>query len=230
MKPRALLIEDTAEFAWMASRVLEDSGYQVEVCSTGEDGVHAAKSSDIELAVVDIGLPGIDGFEVCRRIREFSDAYLIIVTARSSDVEKVVGFRIGADDYVVKPYSPDELAARIAAMKRRPRASVVVPEPVRVFGDLSIDVSAREATLGGEPLELTRTEFDVLAALSSSPRRAQTRTQLVSHIWGSTEFLASHVLDVHVGNLRKKLGETADRPRYISTVRGVGFRFDGGED
>ena len=171
-----------------------------------------------------MSLPGIDGFEVCRRLREFSDAYVIMVTGRTDEVDRVVGLTVGADDYVTKPFSARELAARIGAMRRRPRSA---PVGTRLeFDGLAIDAAAREVVLDGTRLDLTKIEFDLLSKLASEPRRVFARQQLLDSVWGGDWYGDDHVVDVHMGNLRKKLGESGSRPRFIHTVRGVGFRFD----
>jgi DNA-binding response OmpR family regulator len=172
-------------------------------------------------------LPGIDGVEACRRIRAFSDAYIIMLTAKSDEVDKLVGLSVGADDYLTKPFSPRELVARVRAMLRRPRVAVVGPD-LRRFGELEVDPAGREVRVDGRPVELTRTEFDLLDTLSAQPRVAFSRRQLLEHVWGGDWYGDDHVIDVHVGNLRHKLGDDATAPRYIRTVRGVGYRMGGG--
>ena len=222
--PVALLIEDSKEYALIGAKLLQREGFNVLVAHDGETGLSLARSRKPELVLLDIGLPGVDGFEVCRRLRDFSDAYLIMVTGRTDEVDRVVGLTVGADDYVTKPFSARELAARIGAMRRRPR--VTADPEVWDFGPLRVDVAARETTLDGQLLDLTKVEFDLLAKLASEPRRAFTRAQLLDAVWGVEWFSDDHVVDVHVGNLRKKLGESGSRPRFVHTVRGVGFRFE----
>jgi DNA-binding response OmpR family regulator len=222
--PVALLIEDSKEYALIGAKLLQREGFNVLVAHDGETGLSLARSRKPELVLLDIGLPGVDGFEVCRRLRDFSDAYLIMVTGRTDEVDRVVGLTVGADDYVTKPFSARELAARIGAMRRRPR--VTADPEVWDFGPLRVDVAARETSLDGQLLDLTKVEFDLLAKLASEPRRAFTRAQLLDAVWGVEWFSDDHVVDVHVGNLRKKLGESGSRPRFVHTVRGVGFRFE----
>ena len=224
MKPKALLVEDTAEFALLGGNLLTREGYDVVEATDGETAVTVARDVEPELVLLDVMLPGIDGFEVCRRLREFSDAYVIMVTSRTDEIDRVVGLTVGADDYVTKPFSARELAARIAAMRRRPRQQ---PDPdIRRFSDLTIDTGAREVTLGDEPVPLTRIEYELLERLSSAPRRSFTRVQLLDSVWGGEWYGDSHAVDVHMANLRKKLGESGGEPRFIRTVRGVGFRFE----
>lgn len=223
-RPRALLIEDSPEFVLLCTHVLENEGFDVIVAGQGGKAVELARREKPELAVLDLGLPDLDGLEVCRRIRQFTDAYIVIVTGRTDEVDKIVGLSLGADDYVTKPFSPRELAARIQAMRRRPRGSG--DSPVREHGTLRIDPVVREVTMDGVPIELTKIEFDILDLLSSSPRRTFTRSQLLECIWGDNWFGDDHTIDVHVGNLRRKLGESASAPRHIRTMRGIGYRFE----
>jgi DNA-binding response OmpR family regulator len=174
------------------------------------------------VVVLDLMLPQVDGVEVCRRLRTFSDCYVLILTARSEEVDKLVGLGVGADDYVTKPFSPRELVARVAAMLRRPRAGQ--PEPVggippRRFGQLEIDLCGRAVRVAGRPVELTRTEFEVLAALSSRPRMAFSRRQLIEAVWGPEWVGDAHTVDVHIGNLRRKLGDR--RGTLMTTSRRV---------
>jgi DNA-binding response OmpR family regulator len=170
-------------------------------------------------------LPGFDGIEACRRIRQFSDAYIIMLTARDEEVDKVLGLSMGADDYLVKPFSPRELIARVRAMLRRPRVSSTDGlSAARIeVGGLSLDAEARTLHVDGSLTEVTRTEFDLLAVMASRPRAALTRRQLIEAVWGPGWFGDEHVVDVHIGHLRTKLGDDASVPRFIRTVRGVGY-------
>jgi DNA-binding response OmpR family regulator len=206
---------------------LEREGFEVFEADDGEGAVERARELDPDVIVLDLMLPGMDGIEACRRIRAFSDAYVLMLTARVDEVDKIVGLSTGADDYVTKPFSPGELVARIRAMLRRPRESGEA-EGVRRFGDLELDPLAREVRVAGEPVELTKLEFDLLDALSGSPRVAFSRSQLLERVWGSSWFGDEHVVDVHVANLRKKLGDDGASPRYVLTVRGVGYRMGPG--
>lgn len=223
-RPIALLVEDNREYALIGTRLLQNEGFEVVAATDGETGIGLARVRRPEVVLLDVGLPGLDGFEVCRRIREFSDAYVIMVTARTDEVDRIVGLTVGADDYVTKPFSARELAARIAAMRRRPRAAG--PTELLEFDGLSIDQSAREVRLDGQLLDLTKIEFDLLTKLASEPRRVFARDQLLHSVWGADWYGDDHVVDVHMGNLRKKLGESGSKPRFIHTVRGVGFRFE----
>jgi DNA-binding response OmpR family regulator len=228
-RPRAVVVEDAPEFQRLAHRLLEREGYDVQLAATGEEGLDLVRREDPELVLIDLLLPGIDGFEVCRRLREFSDAYAVMVTARDDQTDKVVGLRVGADDYVTKPYSPAELSARIAALRRRPRLRAVAPQPSHclVDGALEVDLEAREVRVSGASVPLTRTEFDLLQALVTAPRRVLTRTHLVEVVWGPGG-ADPHVVDVHVGNLRRKIRAADPSPERFVTVRGVGYRFQPG--
>ncbi len=222
--PKALLVEDSPEFVVVGRQLLEAEGYAVEVSRDGLEAVAVARASQPELLLLDVTLPGLDGLEVCRRVREFSDAYIIMVTGRGAELDRVLGLAVGADDYVVKPYFSPEVAMRIRAMRRRPRGHR--ERQVRVFGSLAVDVDSREARLDDLLLDLTRTEFDLLSVLSGSPRRAFSRRQLLTAVWGSEWYGEDHLVDVHLANLRRKLGESKSTPRHLTTLRGVGYRFD----
>ncbi|GAA2701354.1 putative sensory transduction protein [Actinoplanes palleronii] len=207
--------------------LLEKEGFEVFAAGDGQEAVARAKKQRPDIAILDLGLPDVDGIEVCRQIRQFTDAYIIMVTGRTDELDKVVGLSVGADDYVTKPFSPRELSARIQAMRRRPRASAQAQrEAVREYGDLRIDLEVREVSQAGVVLELTKIEFDLLDLLSSAPRRTFTRRQLLEDVWGDNFYGDDHIIDVHVGNLRRKLGESASAPHHIRTLRGVGYRFE----
>jgi DNA-binding response OmpR family regulator len=226
---RVLVVDDEVPLTGVIGSYLEREGFDVAVAHNGPDAVDAAREGHPDLLILDVMLPGFDGIEVCRRVRQFSDAYIIMLTARDEEVDKVLGLSIGADDYLVKPFSPRELIARVQAMLRRPRAAAApaAPAPV-VVGGLVMDTESREVHVDGEPVELTRTEFDLLAAMASRPRAALTRRQLIDAVWGPGWFGDEHVVDVHVGHLRTKLRDDAGDPRFIRTVRGVGYGMGAG--
>ncbi len=224
---RALVVDDEPPLVRLVTSYLERDGFQVQAAGDGQQAVELARTWGPEVIVLDLMLPGLDGVEACRRIRTFSDAYIVMLTARAEEVDKLVGLGVGADDYLTKPFSPRELVARIRAMLRRPRAATTVAEPagpVRRLGDLEIDPAAREVRLAGEPVELTRLEFDLLEALSERPRVVLTRRQLLERVWGPEWVGDDHLVEVHIANLRRKLGDDPRAPRYILTVRGVGYR------
>ena len=209
--------------------LLVREGFEVKVASEGTTAVDLAASFDPDVVIMDVVLPGIDGLEACRRIRQFSDAYLLILSAKNTEIDKVVGLSIGADDYVTKPFSPNELIARLRAMLRRPRragrgVAYGGEATVRTFGALTIDTAAREVTVDAGDVELTRIEFDLLATLCSRPRQVFSRTQLLELVWGPNWYGDTHVVDVHMSNLRRKLGDREREAPFILTVRGVGFR------
>jgi DNA-binding response OmpR family regulator len=201
----------------------------------GQRALDMAREVDPDVVILDIGLPGVDGLEVCRQLRVFSDAYVVMLTARDTDVDSIIGLSVGADDYVRKPFSPRELVARVRAMLRRPRRTPAAAEgheepmtPPRRFGALAINVDSREVHLDRTPILLTRTEFDVLAVLSGRPGSVLTRRQMLESVWGRTWVGSDNIIDVHVGHLRRKLGDDPSCPRYVTTVRGVGYRMGTG--
>jgi DNA-binding response OmpR family regulator len=211
---------------------LQREGFEVHLCHDGLDAVALAREVDPDIVVLDLGLPGQDGLEVCRQLRTFSDAYVVMLTARSDEVDTLIGLSVGADDYLTKPFSPRELVARLRAMLRRPRPiGQVGPDTdgMRVFGTLTIDPTGRDVWLDGEPIALTRTEFDLLAVLSERPRMAYSRRQLIDNVWGQAWVGDEHLVDVHIGHLRRKLGDEANASRFVRTVRGVGYRMGTGE-
>ncbi len=227
-RPRALVVDDEPPLVRLVTRYLERDGFEVASAADGERAVELARDHRPDVIVLDLMLPGINGIKACRRIRLFSDAYIIMLTARAKEINKLLGLSIGADDYLTKPFSPRELVARIRAMLRRPRAAAPDAVPPRRFGDLVIDPAAREVHRGGQPIELTRLEFDLLDALSEHPRVVHGRRQLLARVWGQDWFGDDHLVDVHVANLRRKLGDDPRRPRYVRTVRGVGYRMGPG--
>lgn len=215
--------------AGLIASYLERADFEVEVAHDGPAGVHAARTLDPDVVILDLGLPGMDGVEVCRTLRTFSDAYVVMVTARDDEVDKLIGLSVGADDYLTKPFSPRELVARLRAMLRRPRrVTTTTSSDVMSFGPLSVDPVGREVWLADEPIHLTRTEFDVLAALARDPNLAFSRHQLIEAVWGGDWVGDEHLVDVHVGHLRRKLGDDATSPRFIRTVRGIGYRMGSG--
>ena len=221
-RPRALVVDDEAPLVDLVRWYLEREGFEVEGANDGERAVELARCFDPDVIVLDLMLPGMDGLEACRRIRSFSDAYIVMLTARTDELDKIVGLATGADDYVTKPFSPRELVARVRAMLRRPRVGAATR--VLRFGHVEIDAAAREVTIDGEPVSLTRLEFDLLATLAAQPRLVFSRRQLIDHIWGDDWFGDEHVVDVHIAKLRRKLGDHCD---LVTTIRGVGFRIGG---
>ncbi|MDF1606262.1 response regulator transcription factor [Nocardioides sp. YIM 152315] len=221
---RAVVVEDDRDIRELITHTLTDLGLEVTAVDAGPDGVEAVRRLRPDLVTLDLGLPGIDGIEVCRQIREISDAYIVMVTARADEIDRLLGLETGADDFMAKPFSLKELQARVNAMFRRPRPSVTpVGDPdVLVHGGLRVDVPARRVFRDGQELPLTRTEFELLAELMRSPTKVATREDLHTAVWGTPWIGDTHVVEVHVGNLRRKLGGS----RYIRTVRGVGYRME----
>jgi DNA-binding response OmpR family regulator len=235
---RALVVDDEAALADVVAGYLRREQFEVTVCHTGSQALAVAREVDPDVVVLDLGLPGIDGVEVCRQLRTFSDAYVVMLTARDTELDTVIGLSVGADDYMTKPFSPRELVARIRAMLRRPRvvgdtvapageSGDQMPAPL-MFGALAIDVAGRQVFLDGTPIALTRTEFDILATLSSRPGVVWSRRQLIETVWGEPWVGNDNLVDVHVGHLRRKLRDDPADPRYVFTVRGVGYRMAAG--
>lgn len=224
---RVLVVEDEKDLAAMVGSYLQRAGYAVDLAFTGPDGVEAARSAEPDVVVLDLGLPGLDGIEVCRQLRTFTDCYVLMLTARTDEIDKIVGLSVGADDYITKPFSPRELVARVQVVLRRPRRPVVSgddAQPPRVFGDLKVDLDGRQVRVAGRPVELTRTEFDILALLASSPKVAFSRRRILDEVWDPGWVGDEHVVDVHMAHLRRKLGDDPAEAAYITTVRGVGYR------
>jgi DNA-binding response OmpR family regulator len=211
-----LVVEDEDAIADPLVAGLRREGYDVSRVATGEDALEAAST---DLVLLDLRLPDIDGFDVCRQLRQRSRVPIIVLTARGEEADRVVGLELGADDYVVKPYGLRELIARIRAVMRRTASLGGADEPLRI-GELEVDERARRATLGGLDLELTPKEFDLLAALARDPGAAVSRQRLLAEVWQTSWYGSAKTIDVHVAALRRKLGD----PGWIETVRGVGFR------
>ncbi|MCC3282375.1 response regulator transcription factor [Arthrobacter caoxuetaonis] len=256
----AVIIEDDKDIRDLLHAVLQQSGFEVHASPTGADGVEAVRRHNPAVVTLDLGLPDIDGFEVIRQLRLFSDAYIVMLTARAEELDTLMGLEAGADDYITKPFRPRELRARISAMMRRPRkddnaaaapaAAPGVPaaaagapsrpaetpiqdaaEGVFNHNGLLLDAETRTTQLSGRDVELTRTEFDLLHALLESGRRVRSKTDLVRRLRGEEYDTGSYISDsdertieVHVGNLRRKLGDDSRSPNWLETVRGVGYR------
>lgn len=236
LRTKVLVVDDERAIAQMVGTYLTRAGYEVSVAHTGPAAVSAARTEGPEVLVLDLGLPGLDGIEVCRQVRTFSDCYILMLTARGDEMDRVIGLSVGADDYITKPFSARELVARVQAVLRRPRGpaagqghSGAGPEdPPRVFGDLTVQPGARQALLGDQVVPLTRTEFDILDVMSRRPSFAFSRRTLVDQVWDPAWVGDEHIVDVHVAHLRRKLGDDPAEPRFIETVRGVGYRMGSG--
>ena len=215
-----LVIDDEPNIIELVRLYLEQDGFAVLAAADGQDGLELHRRHDPDLVILDLMLPVIDGFEVCRRIRRTSDTPIIMLTARSDDVDAIVGLELGADDYVTKPFNPRALVARVRAVLRRTETAGRGARPIEV-GNLRIDPRRREAAVGERSLDLRAREFDLLAALAREPGVVLTRDLLLEDVWGTDFPGETRTVDVHVAELRKKLGD--DGP-VIETVRGVGYR------
>lgn len=216
-----LVVEAAPEYAELVSVVLGRAGHELRVAPNLAAAVTAMTARMPDLVVLDLALPDGDGLDLCRAIREHSDAHVLVVSGRAEAADTLLGFRLGADDFVLKPFSGRELAARVEALLRRPRQDAA-PSAVRVFEGLRIDATSREVSVAGNPVELTRIEFDLLEMMAEHPRTVFTRQQMLDHVWGEGWFGDDHVVDVHVANLRKKI-DVPGRASFVRTVRGVGY-------
>ena len=225
---RVLVVDDDAELLGLVHEVLTEHGFDVVQCS---DGVRALELIDarppVDLVVLDLGLPGMSGLDVLRRLRKTTNLPVIVLTGRGGEADRVVGLEMGADDYVVKPFSPRELAARVRSVLRRSGTTAgEEPDDVLTFDGLEIDVPCRDVSVAGVPVELTAREFDLLAFLAASPRQVFTREQLLQHVWSSdAEWQDPRTIAEHVHRLRRKIEPDPSTPRWIQTLRGAGYRF-----
>jgi DNA-binding response OmpR family regulator len=229
---RVLVVEDDPDIRELLVQVVRPLDVEVFEAASGEEALELVRSEDPDLVTLDLGLPGLDGMETCRRLRGFSDAYVVMITGRDDEVDQLVGLEVGADDYLAKPISPREVRARVAALLRRPRAGLAArgaseAEPPPSSGGLVVDPVAQRVTLHGEPLTLTPVEIDVLAALVARPGHTWDRGELVRQVWRGEFVESDYLVDVQVGSLRRKLrAHGADG--LIRTVGGTGYRFDPG--
>ena len=227
---RVLLVEDESSVSEPLAQALRREGFEPVVARTVADALAFARRIKPALVLLDLTLPDGDGREVCRELRADSDVPIVILTARATEMDKIVGLELGADDYVVKPFSGGELIARMRAILRRANGAARAPRsPVRL-GELEVDERSRRATLRGRALELTRKEFDLLARLVRDAGSVVRREDLMSDVWDENWIGSMKTLDVHVSTLRRKLGDDPTRPRYLHTVRGVGFRLTAPEE
>jgi len=217
---RILVVDDEPPIVNLVRGYLQREGWQVLTAADGHEALALARSERPDVVVLDLMLPGLDGIEVCRRLRTFSDAYVVVLTARSEEVDKLVGLAVGADDYLTKPFSPRELVARIKAILRRARTTA------QAAPGLDLDPGRRLVRVDGAAVDLTRTEFDILAAIVREAGAVVERPVLLASVWGPG-YDDDHLVDVHVANLRRKLGDDPGRPRFIETVRGIGYRLRG---
>jgi two-component system response regulator RegX3 len=232
LKRTVLLVEDEESITAPLSEALSREGFEPVIAGTAAEALELASSRSPDLVLLDLMLPDGSGLDVCRELRSRSAVPIIMVTARGEEMDRVVGLEVGADDYVVKPFSAREVIARIRAVLRRTAAPPTGASPAEAveLGELRVDAARRAASLAGEPLELSRKEFDLLRLLVESAGSVVTRERLIDEVWDTNWFGSTKTLDVHVSALRKKLGDDPTTPRYIHTVRGVGFRFAGADE
>jgi len=219
---RVLVVDDDERIRSLLAEYLGTRGFEVDTASDGAVGLEALRARVPDLVVLDVMMPGKDGFEVVRELRAFSRVPVIMLTARGDDLDRIVGLELGADDYLAKPFNPRELLARIQAVLRRARPAEAIDEPLRV-GALIVDPDRRVVTLEGEAVELTTTEFDILRALVANAGRVIPRERLMETARGEAWAAFERSADVHISHLRKKLGDDPKEPRFIKTVRGVGY-------
>lgn len=221
-----LVVDDEANIRDLVSQYLRREGFEVTQASSGEEALDSIARAMPDLVILDVRLPGIDGFETLRAIRRTSDVYVLMLTARSEEADTLIGLEVGADDYVTKPFSPREVAARVRTLLRR-RDRGGPPDERLLFDGLTVDLARHEVATSEGPATLTALEFDLLTALTSSPGRVFTRRQLIERVWGWDFYGDERIVDVHVRKLRQAIGDAADSPRFIATVRGVGYKFVG---
>ena len=228
-----LVVDDEPGIRRVLVSFLRASGHVAVEAADGREALERFRAGPPDLVLLDIGLPDVDGLEVLRQMRMVADVPTLLVTARAEETDKIIGLSVGADDYVTKPFSPREVVARVAAVLRR-TAPVAATTPVTAapplrFHGLTIDPRRREVAQGDVPVQLSALEFDLLLALADEPGRVFSRSQLLEKVWGSDFFGDERVVDVHIRALRRKLGDSADEPRFIATVRSVGYKFAGRE-
>jgi DNA-binding response OmpR family regulator len=223
--PRILIVEDEPTLAQALRYNLEREGYRVTLASQGQEALDAFHLRHPDLVILDLILPDMDGLEVCRALRRHSSVPILILTARGEETDRVVGLELGADDYMVKPFSMRELVARVRALLRRAQSSP--PDEVLVSSDLRLDLRRREAYRGGMPLPLRPKEFDLLAFFMRHRGRALSREEILTHVWGVDVAVDTRTVDVHVRWLREKVEKVPSKPTRIITVRGLGYRFEG---
>jgi DNA-binding response OmpR family regulator len=223
---RVLVVDDEPAIRELVGSYLRDDGFEVVEAVDGEHALARFGEQTPDLVVLDLRLPGMGGLDVLREIRRTSSVYVIVLTARAEEADKLIGLELGADDYITKPFSPRELVARVRAVLRRRRDGEAAdpPDELTRFDGLTIDVGRHEVRVDHEPVELTSLEFQLLATLAEAPGRVFTRRQLIERVWGWDFYGDDRLVDVHIGNLRKALADSADDPRFIGTVRGVGYK------
>jgi two-component system, OmpR family, alkaline phosphatase synthesis response regulator PhoP len=224
MNGMILVVDDEPKIVKQARDYLEKSGYRVVTAGDGTTAMAVARHERPDLVVLDLNLPGLDGLDVCRALRRESDVPIIMLTARVEETDRLIGLELGADDYITKPFSPRELVARVRAVLRRVQGGVRTPGLIRA-GDLEIDVHGHRLTRAGEPIRLTRSEFNLLVTLAQHPGQTFTRAQLLDRLHGVAYDGYDRSVDAHIKNLRRKLEANPIEPRYVLTVYGVGYKF-----
>jgi two-component system alkaline phosphatase synthesis response regulator PhoP len=224
MSQKILVVDDEMEITKLVRAYLERAGFVVVTASEGHQALAVFRHERPNLVVLDLNLPGMDGLDICRALRRDSDVPIIMLTARIEETDRLIGLELGADDYIVKPFSPREVVARVRTVLRRTEGTPARPEVISTAG-ASLDLAQRTASLNSQPLELTMMEFDLLALLMEHPGQVFTRLQLLEHTQGAAYEGYERTIDVHIKNLRRKLGDDSQDPHYIETVRGVGYRF-----
>ena len=224
MTQKILVVEDELDIIKLVRAYLEKAGYAVVTATAGQEALSVFRHERPNLVILDLNLPGMDGLDVCRALRRQSDVPIIMLTARLDETDRLIGLEMGADDYIVKPFSPREVVARTRAVLRRAEGEPVKPD-VLAAGEISLDMPRRQATQAGRPLNLTAMEFDLLTVLLSHPGQVFTRMQLLEQVQETAYVGYERTIDAHVKNMRSKLGDDPSNPRFIETVRGVGYRF-----
>jgi two-component system response regulator RegX3 len=224
MSSRILLVEDEPAIAEAVAYALEDAGFEVDAVGDGGEALEASRRLDYDLMILDLLLPGMSGLNVCRTVRAESDLPILMLTARETELDRVVGLETGADDYVTKPFSIAELVSRVRALLRRRALDLSRNSGVRTVGSLRLDVNHHAATIEDRPLQLTPSEFRLLSLLATEPGRVFTREELVRHLWQSDFLGDRRAIDVHISNLRRKLEPNPRQPRRLVTVRGSGYK------
>jgi DNA-binding response OmpR family regulator len=221
----ALVVDDEAHVAELVAQTLADAGFSVTTAADGLAALRRARAQKPDVVILDVGLPGLDGFDVCRALRKESAAPILFLSARGQEIDRIIGLELGADDYVPKPFSPRELLARVRAVLRRSGVPAPSPSQRRLAGDIAIDVERREVERAGKPIRLKPREFDLLWHFVRNDGRVFTRDQLIESLWGYDFDGDPRTVDVHVRRIRRALGDQAATPRYIHTVHGVGYKF-----
>jgi DNA-binding response OmpR family regulator len=224
-RERILVVDDEPGIRDLVGSYLRNEGFDVDEAADGKGALASFAEGGHDLIVLDLRLPGLGGLDVLREIRRSSSVYVIVLTARADETDKLIGLELGADDYVTKPFSPREVVARVRAVLRRRRDDVSeADDGLMRFEGLTIDVGRHEVRVDDRPVELTGLEFQLLATLAEAPGRVFTRGQLIERVWGWDFYGDERLVDVHIRNLRKALGDPADEPRFVGTVRGVGYK------